>query len=131
MKIRSLFSKLFSNSKIVVNEKEYTGTMIEVYIDGIKVGTFNSSVHITVHGDAVNIETSSGDVRIVGDVDGSVKTSSGDITCGFIKMGATTSSGDIEVNGDISGSVSTSSGGVSANSIYGSIKTDSGDIIRK
>lgn len=68
-------------------------------------------------------------IKISGDVNGSIKTDSGDIHVeGSVKGPINTMSGDIEVLGDITGHCSTVSGDITADSIEGNCSTVSGDI---
>lgn len=66
---------------------------------------------IEIDGDVKDLQTSSGDVTLSGNVEGSIQTSSGDVECE-----------------DIGGNVRTSSGDVKANDIVGNVNTMSGDI---
>jgi len=106
-----------SKSSLGVNGVSYQGTNVQVnangdvVIDGEKVTTaaiVNISVFgdvdviqqgsgkTTVTGNAHNISTGSGDVRIEGSVSGNVQTGSGDvIVSGGIKGNVKTGSGDI------------------------------------
>lgn len=70
-------------------------------------------------------------IHITGDVNGYVRTMSGNVTVGGLAVRAESMSGNIRVDGDIAGSVETMSGDVSVKgSIGGSVKSMSGDITK-
>lgn len=105
--------------KVVINGVEYSGSNINinssgsVTIDGSIVSTVSDKViNIVVQGDCDSVDTSSGDIKVWGNVNGNVNASSG----------------DIDVEGDVKGNVNTSSGDVHADKIYGRTSTISGDI---
>lgn len=103
---------------IQINGKVYQGNSISIkngniIIDGNKVETDEKQISIIVNGNIESIDadscerievtgnigkisTVSGDVRISGDVNGSVKTISGDVRCGNVSGSVDTVSGDIE-----------------------------------
>jgi len=105
-------------STISINGKSYVGNNVtvagnKVYIDG-KLSDGEESKEITiivdgnidkldvdvanqirVNGDVKSLKTTSGDVEVYGNVDGNVKTMSGDVECKSIAGDVETMSGDI------------------------------------
>lgn len=88
-----------SNGKVIVDGKDITpeskniNIIVNGNIDRIKV---DSCDHVTVTGNAESVETMSGDININGDVNGFVKSMSGDIKCGHVSGKVSTMSGDIK-----------------------------------
>ncbi|AUR89145.1 hypothetical protein NVP1121O_117 [Vibrio phage 1.121.O._10N.286.46.C4] len=107
-----------SKGVVTIDGKSFSGKNVvisgdKVVIDGVtQEGSLVGDVTVTVTGDVETLSTQSGNVNA--DKVGSVKTASGDVTCG-----------------DVSTSVSTMSGDVRCKSIFGSVKTMSGDIIQR
>jgi len=106
-------------STITINNKGYVGNSITIIngvvsIDGkVQDAGNEKQINITVTGDITNLSVDACiSCQITGNA-GSVKTVSGDVTCG-----------------DVSGSVSTVSGDVVAYIIHGSASTVSGDIMK-
>lgn len=105
-------------STITINNNTYSGNSIvvtngKVIIDGKDITPNNKEINISVHGDidelkvdacnkvsvtgnAKNISTKSGDVEVIGNVDGSMHTMSGDVDCGNVTGSINTMSGDIK-----------------------------------
>jgi len=89
---------------------------IEGEIDVLNIDVCES---ITVKGNAGEVKTSHGDIKISGDVIDDVKTSQGDIEIGGDVTGNVTNSmGDIKVSGDIYGKPKTSMGDIKGKKIY-------------
>ena len=121
---------------ITINGKTYRGNSREVnnnevWIAGVKqhdkhdtdkqinitvTGNIDSLVvghctDIVVGGEVHTLKTKSGDVSC-GNVKGNVQTGSGDVTCRDIEMSVQTGSGDVNCKGNIKGTVKTGSGDV-------------------
>ena len=123
---KKILQKLLDKNmnKICVNGKTYEveGGNInvinnEVYCNGKLVSDLNKvaekEIKITIEGNLEgDLKTSSGDVKIEGDVKGSVQTQSG----------------DVDVSGAVGGSISTMSGDVECGNVGGGVSTMSGDI---
>ena len=97
-------------TKITVNGVTYTSAHVNgditindngVFINGAPVDDFSTipqkEISVTVEGTVNSIETHTGDIQVLGDICGNVKSMSGDIS----------------VHGGITGSVSTMSGDIS------------------
>ena len=105
--------------QIIINGKSYQGNSIvinngKIIIDGKEAETPNDKViQITVQGDIEKLDvdncnkidvtgnvgsakTLSGDIKVIGDVNGSVQTLSGDVVCGKVQGSINTMSGDIK-----------------------------------
>ncbi len=87
-----------TNNKIVVNGKDVTPIEKEINIsidgdvDKLKIDFCNK---ITVNGNVGDIKSQSGNFEITGDVNGSIKTMSGNIKCNKVKGSVSTMSGNI------------------------------------
>lgn len=104
-------------SQIIINGKNYSGNSIiisgnKVVVNGVDVTPDSKQINIKVEGniselkvdscdkidvigDVSNIKSQSGDIKITGNVNGSVNTMSGDVDCGAIGGSVNTMSGDI------------------------------------
>lgn len=87
------------NGKVIVDGKDVTPDSKEVNIvitgnvEQLDVDTCNS---IEICGNVGDLKTLSGDVKVKGDVSGSISTMSGDVKCGNVGGGVSTMSGDIK-----------------------------------
>ena len=87
------------NGKVIVDGKDVTPDSKEVNIvitgnvEQLNVDTCN---RIDIIGDVNNVSTQSGDVKIKGEISGSVSTMSGDIDCKDVGGSISTMSGDIK-----------------------------------
>lgn len=110
---------------IIINGKQYeVNGPISIVNDRIYVNgqlfengePLERKVNITIVGDVHSIKLDKGpsevNIKITGNVDGSI----------------TTASGDIEVAGDVLGDVKSTSGDIKCKNVTGSVKTVSGDI---
>lgn len=107
-------------SKINVNGNIYSGNSIvinngRVIVDGNEITPENvKEINISVDGDVVelkvdscsllkvsgnvtHVQTKSGDVSVLGDVEGNIQTMSGDVKCGSVGGSITTMSGNINL----------------------------------
>lgn len=125
MKLNKTFTSIKSgrNTSVTIDCMTFNGDNIigdkiimqdgEVIVDGvIQAGELVGDVKIVINGDVKNIETSSGNVEVRGNVSELIETQSGDVTIG----------------GEVNGHIDTMSGVVSARAIHGSVRTMSGDI---
>lgn len=105
-------------SSVSINGVNYSGRNItisgnKVYIDGVDNTPESKNISIVVNGDLESLKadncntievtgsvmalnTISGDVKVGGNVDGSVKTMSGDVLCGSVGGNISTMSGDVK-----------------------------------
>lgn len=86
-------NKIFVDGVDVTPDSKEINISVNGNIDTIKVDNCNK---FTVEGSVKQISTMSGDVEITGDVDGNVKTMSGDVDCGNIQGSVSTMSGNIK-----------------------------------
>lgn len=109
--------------KIVIGDKEYTGTSVVYNQEGIKIdgklitaadGHPYHAVAIHVHGDVEQVTTTSAKVKVHGDVLRNVHSTLGSVW----------------VEGNIDGDASSTSGSIHAKSIRGQASTVSGSIDR-
>lgn len=109
------------SGKVVINGKviETNGKALSidgsgnVIIDGNTVyAVEDKKIEVLITGDVENLQTTSGNVNVEGNVSKNVKTVSG----------------NVRVSGEISGDVQTVSGDVKSEKILGNVKTVSGDI---
>jgi hypothetical protein len=101
-----------NGSQIIRNGKNVTISNNKVYIDGQDVTPDQKEISIVVLGDldslkadacrtidvngnVMALNTMSGDVKVAGNVDGSVKTMSGDVSCQTIGGSVSTMSGNV------------------------------------
>lgn len=90
------------NNKVLVDGKEISdlnkiaGKEINITIDG-DVGKLEIDycTKVQVNGNTQNVKTTSGDVDVTGDVNGSIQTMSGDVDCGNVGGNISTMNGDI------------------------------------
>jgi hypothetical protein len=104
-------------AEIIIGGKSYSGRNItvtrkRVVVDGVDLTPDSKDISIqiegnietltvdecnlvTVDGNVNTLSTMSGDVQMKGDVQGNVKTMSGDVVCGKILGSVSTMSGDI------------------------------------
>jgi hypothetical protein len=101
--------KVFVNGKDVTPDSKHITITVEGNVDEIKVDVCSG---VSILGNVKNINTTSGDVIVTGEVSGSVETTSG----------------DVEIGGNVTGNVETTSGDVECQNISGSVSTVSGDI---
>ena len=103
------------NGVTVINGQTFKGSCIQVsngrvIVDGVEHGVESGpSIDVEIHGDVQSLELESGTVRA--NYAGSVKTVSGDVTCGEVGGSIKTVSGDVNT-GAVAGSVSTVSGDI-------------------
>lgn len=103
------------NGVTVINGQTYKGSCIQVsngrvIVDGVEQGVeAGPTIDIQVHGNVEALELENGTVRA--NSAGSVKTVSGDVTCGEVGGSIKTVSGDVNT-GAVAGSVSTVSGDI-------------------
>ena len=114
-----------SKNKVTVDgvdySYEYDNLKIEITGDVHSLNVV-ACQSLSVTGNAGDIETTSGDISVAGDVDGNINTTSGDIdTEGNISGSVKTLSGDVEC-GDINGNVQTMSGDIDAKTVHGGIE---------
>ena len=105
-------------SSISINGVNYVGRNVtisgnKVYIDGVDNTPDQKEIVIIVNGNLENLKadscktidvtgnvlvlnTMSGDVKVGGNVDGSIKTMSGDVSCGTVGGSINTMSGDVK-----------------------------------
>lgn len=109
------------SGKVVINAKviETNGKSLSidgngnVIIGGNIVNTIeDKKIEVLITGDVENLQTTSGNISVDGNVSKNVKTVSG----------------NVRVSGEISGDVQTVSGDIKSEKILGSVKTVSGDI---
>lgn len=88
-----------TNGKVIINGKDVTpdskeiNISVEGHIDELKIDACNK---VSVVGSVKSLATQSGDVEVVGDVDGNIKTMSGDVDCGMVGGSISTMSGDVK-----------------------------------
>lgn len=86
--------RVFIDGKEIDIDKDQKVINIEITGD-VKSLIVDSCDKVTVGGNVERIGTVSGDVRVGGDVGGSISTVSGDVRCGEIAGSVSTVSGDI------------------------------------
>ena len=86
-------NKIFVDGVDVTPDSKEINISVNGNIDTIKVDNCNK---FTVEESVKQISTISGDVEITGDVDGNVKTMSGDVDCGNIQGSVSTMFGNIK-----------------------------------
>jgi len=100
----------------IIDGREFKGNSIsisngKVTVDGVvQDGELAGPIHVQVHGDVQTLEnhagnvtannvgelsTGSGDVKVDGNVGGSIRTGSGDVVCGQVGGNIRTGSGDV------------------------------------
>jgi len=85
--------KVYIGGKDVTpDSKEINITITDCKIEKLEVDHANT---ITIEGAVDTVKTMSGDVKIFGEVTGSVSTMSGDVSCGSVGGKVSTMSGDI------------------------------------
>ena len=92
-------SIVISNGKIIIDGKDITpdSKEINIKVEGdIKELKADCCNKIDVTGNVSNIKTQSGDIKVLGDVTGSIQTMSGDVECKNVGGSVSTMSGDIE-----------------------------------
>lgn len=123
-------------AQIIINNKNVVGKSIsiingKVIIDGKEVETDEKIINITVEGDVDSISADVCHYVSVNGAVGSVQTVSGDVNCmAEVNGDIQTTSGDVDCM-DVKGSVKTVSGNVSCGNVAGSVDTLSGDIKHK
>ena len=92
-------NKVYADGKIVNDFENIHEKMVNITING-NVTNLEVSVcrQLQVNGECQNVTTTTGDVKISGDVKGNVYTTSGDVSCGDIQGNCKTTSGDIKRN---------------------------------
>lgn len=88
-----------NNNKIIIDGVDVTPDSKEINITvsgNIEQLSVDSCNKFSVTGDVGNLKTINGDVDVTGNVNGSVKTVSGDIDCGNISGDVSTVSGDVK-----------------------------------
>lgn len=114
MNISNIFG-IGGNSSVAINGKTYVGRNINidgqrVIVDGKQV-TEAAVVDIVINGNVEKIDGAC-DVKVTGDV-GEIDTSSGDISVtGNVKGNVKTTAGDVEIGGNVGGSVKTTAGDI-------------------
>lgn len=105
-----------SNNKVVIDGVDVTFDKNEKKID-IKIEGNVDDLHvnmcnqINIKGDVNSVDTTSGDIEIIGNVKETVKTTSGNIECN-----------------DVGGSVDTTSGNVKCGKVSGSVRSTGGNV---
>jgi len=88
-----------ANNRVIIDGEDVTpdAKQITIQVNG-NVERLNVDVCevVTIAGDAVSVQTTSGDINVGGNVGGSVSSVSGDIDCGSIAGDVSTVSGDIK-----------------------------------
>ena len=104
-----------TNGRVVIDGKDVTPEKEKVInicvtgdVENVRADVCDS---IIVSGNAKTVGTTSGDVTVEGDVQGNVKTVSGDVQCKAVGEGVETVSGDVHC-GDVRGNVSSINGDV-------------------
>lgn len=115
---------------ITLNGKTFMGKVISIKIDDQVITTEEKNINISIQGDVDSLHV---DACSKLDVTGNVKklsTTSGDIKIGGnVEGGITSVSGDVTIKGNITGNIQTVSGDVSSGeTIKGNVSTISGDI---
>lgn len=88
-----------TNGKVVIDGRDATpdGKEIKIAVEGgVNILDVDACKTVYVDGDVGEIQTASGDIKIKGNIEGNVKTMSGDVTCLNIAGGVKTMSGDIK-----------------------------------
>lgn len=105
----------------ISNGKNIVMSNGKVFVDGKEVEQLDRygktiNINITIEKDTTveNIEVEYGNVVINGDVNGNVKSVSGDVTCGNVGGNVKTVSGDVDCN-NIGGGITTVSGDINKN----------------
>ena len=121
-------------AQIIINDQTVIGRSIsvingKVIVDGKEISVKDDAkvINISVQGDVDSIDADvCRTIEVTGAVN-SIKTTSGDVSCGDVAGDVTSTSGDVQAQ-NIKGSVRTVSGDVTANTIGGPVKTVSGSI---
>ena len=95
--INVINGKVYCNGKPVIDTNDFTEKNIKIVIQGNVEGDVKTDCgDIEVTGNCRSVISTSGDINIKGSVGMSVKSTSGDITCGEVRGDIQTVSGDIE-----------------------------------
>lgn len=95
--INVINGKVYCDGKPVVDTNDFTEKNIKIVIQGNVEGDVKTDCgDIEVTGNCRSVISTSGDINIKGSVGLSVKSTSGDITCGEVHGDIQTVSGDIE-----------------------------------
>ena len=95
--INVINGKVYCNGKPVIDTNDFTEKNINIVIQGNVEGDVKTDCgDIEVTGNCRSVISTSGDINIKGSVGMSVKSTSGDITCGEVRGDIQTVSGDIE-----------------------------------
>ncbi|BAV80963.1 hypothetical protein [Vibrio phage RYC] len=118
----SKYFNIQSGSSVVsINGKTFRGKNVsmvngKIIVDGVEVDGEDHSklpeIKVEVHGNTGQINTETGNVSVLGDVEGNVKTMSGDVDAKEVYGAVKTMSGDVTCHGSIGGSVDTMSGDI-------------------
>lgn len=103
------------DGKVIIDGNDVTpsGKEINISIEGsVENLEVDACSKVTVNGNVKTLRTTSGDIDVKGNVEGSISTTSGDIDCG----------------GNIGGDVKTVSGDVDCGKISGNVSSVSGDV---
>lgn len=93
-------NKVYCNGKSVIDTNDFTEKNIKIVIQGNVEGDVKTDCgDIEVTGNCRSVISTSGDINIKGSVGFSVKSTSGDITCGEVHGDIQTVSGNIENKG--------------------------------
>ena len=92
--------KVYCNGKLITDTNDFAEKNIKIIIQGNVEGDVKTDCgDIEVTGNCRSVISTSGDINIKGSVGLSVKSTSGDITCGEVHGDIQTVSGDIEHKG--------------------------------
>jgi hypothetical protein len=81
------------NGKDVTPDSKEINIVVNGDIEQLQVDCCNK---ISVTGNVKSINTKSGDVDVIGDVNGGIQTMSGDVDCGWVGGSISTMSGDVK-----------------------------------
>lgn len=107
-------NKVYIDGKLASDENNSVVKVINITVEGNVSGDISTDVgNITVNGDSALVKSGSGNIKVTGNVNGSISTASGDVEVGgSIGGGVSTASGDVNVKGVINGSTKTVSGDI-------------------
>jgi hypothetical protein len=92
-------SIVITNGKVIVDGKDVTpdSKEINISVEGdVAELRVDACSRVSGAGNAGNVKTQSGDVKVAGDVTGNVQSMSGDVDCGSIGGSVSTMSGDVK-----------------------------------
>lgn len=85
-------SIIIDGKKVNGGDEKEININIEGNLDSLR---FDYCNNLSIKGDVGEVDTGSGDVRVTGNIKGSVRTGSGDVSCKSISGNVKTGSGDV------------------------------------